>query len=209
MTSQYLKWAEYKTCRGSSCEGPCPDHKELWYNALDAYAPILCWKEMLKEAASLRSLSWPSGMPLERIHDHLVKLQFALNETTERGISIDLDFVRTFEDKLSKAKLAVFPYTLDEYGKSGKKIKTPKKIYGVGFNPGSHKEVKEWATQYKIKLLKYTPDALKEALESYEKRRAGERAGTYKYVKETLEKLIEYKKLGQRESSRGLGMNTS
>ena len=197
MASQYLEWAEYKTCRGSGCAGPCPIHKELWYNALDAYAPILCWKEMLKEASELRSLSWPNGMPLERIHDHLVNLQIALNETTERGICIDLDFVHTFEAKLDKAKLAVFPYTLDAFGKSGKRIKTPKKIYGVGFNPGSQKEVKEWAAQYKIKLLNYSPDALKEALENYEKRKAGERTGTYEYVKGTLEKLIEYKKLGR------------
>ena len=57
MTSQYMQWAEYKTCRGYGvCEGPCKDHKELWYNALDAYAPILCWKEMLQEAAELREL---------------------------------------------------------------------------------------------------------------------------------------------------------
>ena len=39
MTSQYLIWSEYKKCRGKECVGPCPEHQEAWYNALDALGP--------------------------------------------------------------------------------------------------------------------------------------------------------------------------
>ena len=197
MTSQYLLWAEYKSCRGGNCEGPCPTHHELWYNALDAYAPILCWQEMLKEAKTFTSLTWPDGMPLQQTHDHLVKLQFALNQMTEAGILIDLPFVKKFEEKLYIDKEAMFPFhEKPRYGKKGQLLSTTDIVHDVGFNPNSPKGAKDWADAYGIKLDNYSPDGLKEALGKYTLR-SGIPKGTYDYVVETLGKLLEYKRLGR------------
>ena len=198
MASQYLLLAEYKTCRGSKCEGPCKDHHELWYNALDAYAPILCWQEMLKEAKTFTSLTWPDGMPLQRTHDHLVELQAALNKMTEAGIFIDLKFVKEFEKQLKRDQAAMFPYQKKpRYGKRGQLLETTDIVYDSGVNPNSSKDAKDWALNYGIKLEKYTPDELKESLRKYELRQSGIPSGTYDYVVGTLNKLLEYKKLGR------------
>ena len=198
MTSQYMLWAEYKTCRGAKCEGPCKDHHELWYNALDALAPILCWQEMLKEAKEFTSLTWPDGMPLQQTHDHLVELQSALNSMTEAGILIDLPFVKKFEEKLYVDKEAMFPFQeKPRYGKKGQLLSTTDIVYDVGFNPNSPKGAKDWVEHYGLKLEKYTPDSLKEALERYKRWQHGIPKGTYDYVVATLNKLIEYKKLGR------------
>ena len=199
MTSQYLLWAEYKSCRGyKTCEGPCPDHHELWYNALDAYAPILCWQEMLKEAKTFTSLNWPDGMPLQQTHDHLVELQTALNLTTEAGILIDLPFVKKFEEKLKGEQVAMFPFQEEQrIGKKGQLLSTTDIVYDIGFNPNSPKGAKDWAKSYGMKLDKYSPDSLKETLRTYERQQGTIPKGTYDYVVETMNKILEYKKLGR------------
>ena len=198
MTSQYLRWAEYKSCRGSKCVGPCPEHQELWYNALDAYAPLLCWQEMLKEAKTFTSDLWPNGMPLERTHNHLVDLQIALNAATARGIPVDIDFVKEFEKEILESKTAIFPKEeIPKIGKSGKVLKNPETVYDVGFNPNSPKEAKDWALAHGVRLVKYSPDGLKEALEKYRMKRSNISKGSFEYVEEVIEQLIEYKKLGR------------
>ena len=198
MASQYLFWAEYKTCRGAGCSGPCRDHQELWYNALDAYAPILCWNEMLKEAKTLKSKRWPDGVPLKRTHDHLVELQFALNAATEEGIPVDVDFVRNFELLLSKEKNEIFPFQVrDRIGKRGDVLKTKEVIYDVGFNPNSQKDVKDWLRNYGIHLETFSLEGLKEVLTKYKEDKTQRYPATEKCITKALERLIDFKKLGK------------
>ena len=197
MLSQYIHWAEYKTCRGEiGCEGPCPDHNASWYNALDAYGPILAWQEMLAEAKEFTTVQWPNGVPLQRNHDHLVTLQHCLNDMSKRGIPVDEPFVRAFELKLLKDQENIFPFHDEpQYGKRGQRLKRDLRVFESGFAPGSAKQVKDWAKLYKVNLPIYNPDGLKEALRKLESQTSY--SATYSYVKGTLERLIEYKKLGR------------
>ena len=198
MTSQYLIWSEYKKCRGKECVGPCPEHQEAWYNALDALGPVLCWHAMLEEADTLTTETFPLGVPLEQNHAHLVELQLALNKIKRKGIPVDAERVKKFEEELLVAKENMFPHKeVAQYSeKTGKRIKSLT-IYSAGVNPNSPQDVKKWAKEHNIKIDSYTPDDLKACLEGYRKRQDKVPSLEFGYVISVLERLIEYKKLGR------------
>ena len=198
MTSQYLSWAEYKRCRGRNCKGPCPEHNEAWYNALDALGPVLCWLSMLEEAASLTTKDFPQGVPIEKTHNHAVKLQLALNKMQRRGIPIDPAHIEKFDEELSITKMQMFPFVEEpKYGKTGNMLKATNTVFRDGVNPNSPKDVKRWARENDVMLESFTPDDLKAALQEFKGKKGKIGRISYNYVISVLERLIEFKKLGR------------
>lgn len=189
MASRYLLWAEYKTCRGDIlCSGPCPNHDEAWYNALDALAPIECFKAMRDEATQFTSERYPGGIPLEKLTTHVTRLQIALNKMTDAGILCDRKRIAEIREQNRLEKEAILPRKeVIRYGKSGKPLKKPGIEFLWGFNPDSPKDVKEFFNARGIRLPKSDSDHIKAAL----------RAPMDDATRNMLQLLLDYKAAGR------------
>lgn len=189
MASQYLNMGEYKTCRGPGCVGPCPEHQESWYNAIDALAPIDAWREMKAEAKTFTSSQFPEGVPLQKLHDHLLRVQHALNKIGRAGIYVDRERVAEVEAEIEADKLKIFPQREEpRYGKRGQLLKNPEIVYAYGFNPESPKQVKEFFAARGISLAQANAECMAQALKSKKDKvsektlEAGQRYLEYKLV---------------------------
>jgi DNA polymerase I-like protein with 3'-5' exonuclease and polymerase domains len=99
MASLYTDLPHWKDCRGASCEGPCPEHDEPWYCALDAAAPVLALPT-LKRTMQLRG-----AIPLYELHKELASV---LADMQERGIKVDVPYVQQLKEEHEKHKLEIF-----------------------------------------------------------------------------------------------------
>lgn len=192
MLAQYMEWANYKDCRGDKdfCFGPCPKHDEAGYNGLDAGAPLACWDIMIEEARSFTSEYYPTGVPFERNHDHLVRLQHALNHMPP--IPVHMPTVEQLNIDLEEKKFETLPCEEVEAfsEKTGRKLKNPKIEWYYGFNPDSPKQVKEFFNARGFKLKKSALEDISAAL-------ASAPASTDPLTLEALERLKTYKKYGK------------
>ena len=192
MLSLYLPWAEYKTCRGQICEGPCPKHNESWYNALDALGPVECIPLMIEEARLFTSSDYPDGMPLmDKIYPHTLQLQHALNKMEREGTLVDREYVRQVAEEVEKERRDLFPVEYrTRYGKRGQPLKNLEEIWHYGFNPDSPAQVKKFFSYHNIKLKSSDVPSIKEAIN--EAKRQFKPA-----IAETLERLLKYKNVGR------------
>src|SRR4029077_4928273 len=84
MLSVYTNLPHYKSCRGVSCTGPCPDHDKYGYNALDSLGPVLAIPGLQRQAR-LRGV--------DKLYSLHSQLAYALACIQEAGVRIDVPFV--------------------------------------------------------------------------------------------------------------------
>lgn len=113
MASLYTPLANWKTCRGEACEGPCPDHDVFGYNGLDSLAPVIAQPQLVK-AAVLRDV--------EKLYPMHRKLAYVLAQMSRKGVYVDMPYVRQLRADFQRDKTELgesFPFN----PKSGKQIK--------------------------------------------------------------------------------------
>ena len=94
--SIYTDLPNWKACAGRWCEGrPCPTHDIRWYNAVDAWAPLLVWERQQRE------LYWARLEELYRLHK---RLMFVLAALGERGVPVDRAYVESVESRMQAAR---------------------------------------------------------------------------------------------------------
>jgi DNA polymerase I-like protein with 3'-5' exonuclease and polymerase domains len=82
--SIYTDLPHWKTCRGATCSGPCPDHSKWHYNALDA-ASVAMALPKIRRQAKLRGV--------EKLHSMHRDLAWVLANMQDYGVKIDVEYV--------------------------------------------------------------------------------------------------------------------
>lgn len=141
MSTYYLGIPMYKACRGSECFGPCPEHEERSYCAVDAWAGLRIAQEAKLEFAK-KGISEPLYRDLKRLALYCDKMQ-------QQGIKIDRELIAELEGKIKEKKDNLFP---SEMKLATPRSKKEKKCWLTPFNPNSPKQVAEWFKENGIEL---------------------------------------------------------
>lgn len=145
---------QWKMCLGEEyClreQRPCPDHNELAYCAVDAWAGLIDDDalDILLEDAKIPRAYYERRRQLT---EYCLKMQ-------AKGIKVDTDLVERLETSMQTKKATLFPCNyvwegkVSKTGKPGKKLKKPKKVWVGPFNPNSPKAVGEYFDSHNIHL---------------------------------------------------------
>jgi len=144
-TSLTTDVAQWKSCRGSACHGPCPKCNVRAYCAVDSWGGLesfLVNRERLRK----RGFNW-------KTYEQRAQLAFYLEKMQQRGVRIDRDFAKRFDENSEKIKESLFPE--DESGNCHP------------FNPRSSDQVLAWAAVHKVPLKSNQKNDVRKALEVY------------------------------------------
>lgn len=102
--SLYTDLPHWKTCRGATCDGPCPEHAKFYYNAMDS-ASVAMALPKVKRQARLRGV--------DRLYDIHRDLSWVLANMQDYGLKIDEPYVDELNETFLKEKAAIeesFPF---------------------------------------------------------------------------------------------------
>jgi len=133
----------WKACRGSACQGPCPTHEPFNYCAVDAWAGLEIALSCL-HALRQRGFNWSTFTDRSLLAYYLEKMQ-------SRGMRVDWDYLDRFNARSEEIKEGLFP--LNEEGGQ-----TP-------FNPRSSDQVLAWAKANGISLSSNQKNDVRKTLE--------------------------------------------
>src|SRR4029077_6613073 len=170
MLSVYTNLPHYKSCRGVSCTGPCPDHDKYGYNALDSLGPVLAIPGLQRQAR-LRGV--------DKLYSLHSQLAYDLACIQEAGVRIDVPFVYS-RDKHPLG--STDGQSLDEkFRKAKDEIEVT-----LPFNPRSPKAVMEYFQEkHGIKLPDVQEVTISELVDEMEDS-----------APEELQALLSFKELG-------------
>lgn len=133
---------QWKRCLGEErcipAHRPCPLHNEIDYCGVDAWAGLIC-DDWLDAEMQVRRVP-------EALHQRLRQLAVYCARMSERGVKIDLEFVRELEAQIQTRRLELFPFEIrPKIGKKGQPLKTTEKVYlNAPFNPQSPQATAEY-----------------------------------------------------------------
>lgn len=133
----------HKEHRGSACHGPCPTCDVFGYNAIDAWGGLEIFL-VNREKLLRRGFEW-------RTYENRAELAYYLEKMQRRGVNIDREFLKKFDDTREAIKEKMFP--LNEKGEP-----TP-------FNPRSSEQVIEYFKSKGINLRSNQKNDIRKALE--------------------------------------------
>lgn len=128
---------------------PCPEHDELAYCALDAWAGLIDDYSLESEMERLK-IPWSYYEFRAQLTEYCYKMQ-------GKGVRVDLDVIAALEETIQTKKSALFPAKLVWEGKPYKDgkpriLKKPRKVWEAPFNPNSPKAVTQWFREQGIEL---------------------------------------------------------
>jgi hypothetical protein len=154
--SQYTDLPQWKICRGAGCFGPCPEHEEKWYCAVDAWAGLQSHTAMAPVIAQ-----HAQGKLLE----NLQKVAVYCGLMTKQGIKIDRDVIARLEEQIQGRKALLFP---SEMRLRTERCKKETKVWLTPFNPNAPTQVAQYFKDHGVNLgAKGTTDrnVIRKALE--------------------------------------------
>jgi hypothetical protein len=135
MVSMVPRW---KSCRGRTCSREiCPKHDPLGYCAVDA------WGGLVAHEADWKEIRAHNGITAEYYRDTM-ELAACCQDMQDKGVYVDMDYVRRMDADMSLKKSQLMPRELDIYGHPTSEWKW--------FNPMSPKQGLEWLGARGIKL---------------------------------------------------------
>lgn len=154
MASLYLDVPVWKSCRGLSCEGPCPKHEPLSYCAIDAWAGVAAAYKLDEDLAK-------KYVP-QRVYDHLATLSEICGKMQDNGVAIDSAVIAELNAANSTRKDDLFPhvvrgkkkiFTLADAGvKQQAALLAQSDLKLSPFNPNSPAQVEEYFAANGIRL---------------------------------------------------------
>lgn len=136
-TSLVVDVPNWKVCRRSACNGPCPTHNPFDYCSVDSWGGLMIARhctEVLKQ----RGFNFQTFLDRSRLAYELARMQAG-------GVNADLDYLRKFDEKREAMKEALFPLGEDGepqpfnprssdqviawFGKQGLPLKSNQKLY--------------------------------------------------------------------------------
>lgn len=185
MASIYTDLNQWKACKGTPCDGPCPTHDPVGYNAMDGVAPLLALPNLWAEATR-------KGVT-RAAYDHVAALSVLCDSMERRGIKLDVPYLRELDDKMRRRKEGLFTYeTKHKIGKKGQELKATYKEWNSPFQPTSPKDVVEYFSSHGVALKSAQKADLDRAVRAYRKR-----ADHDPDVLSWLTRLAEYKGEGK------------
>jgi hypothetical protein len=146
---------QWKICRGRVCDGPCPRHDVFGYCAMDA------WGGLMAEQKNMPTIVKNGGS---------VAFYRELLETTdmtwamqERGVRVDIPYVREMDENMGAKKMLLFPHKLDEFGRETSEW--------AWFNPNSPQQGLEYFRKRGIVIASGNKADVQKALIKHAKRR--------------------------------------
>lgn len=169
MLSVYTDIWHYKSCRGGSCSGPCPEHAKFDYNGIDSLGPVLALPA-LKRQAQLRGVD--KLYPMHR------ELAYVLAQMQEYGVRVDVPYIypRSVHPLGSTTGQSLNELFLKEKAE----IETT-----LPFNPKSPKQVMEYFKTIRIEIDNAQEETIRELVDDL-----GDSAP------DELVNLLDYKELG-------------
>lgn len=141
MGTYYLGVPLWKRCRDTGCTGPCPEHDEEWYCAVDSWAG-------LRIADKAREEMTKRNIP-EKLYEDLKKLSIYCGDMQRRGVAIDRKWVEMLEKGIVEKKAELFP---SEMKLATARSKKEKKVWSTPFNPNSPKDIIKWFAENGLPL---------------------------------------------------------
>lgn len=141
MGTYYLGVPLWKRCRDIGCTGPCPEHDEEWYCAVDSWAG-------LRIADKAREEMTKRNIP-EKLYEDLKKLSIYCGDMQRRGVAIDREWVERLEKGIVEKKAELFP---SEMKLATPRSKKEKKVWSTPFNPNSPKDIIKWFAENGLPL---------------------------------------------------------
>lgn len=141
MGTYYLGVPLWKRCRDIGCTGPCPEHDEEWYCAVDSWAG-------LRIADKAREEMTKRNIP-EKLYEDLKKLSIYCGDMQRRGVAIDREWVERLEKGIVEKKAELFP---SEMKLATPRSKKEKKVWNTPFNPNSPKDIIKWFAENGLPL---------------------------------------------------------
>lgn len=141
MASQYTNLPQWKRCREEGCFGPCPEHNEPWYCAIDAWAGLEGHYVM---AERLRV----NGVSSEFIED-LKKLTIYCGKMQRQGIAVNRELINVLETQIQEKRAGLFP---NEMRLRTERCTKETKHWLTPFNPNSPKDIEGYFVEHGIQL---------------------------------------------------------
>lgn len=137
--SLYLLWPAWKSCRSTDCEQViCPSHDVLGYCAVDAAASLEINYRQKDDMARWK-------VP-EKLYLELKELTHIAQQMQDRGVKVNIPYVKEMEAKAGKYKAELFPP-------------------GGDFNPRAPEQVVKWFRSQGLEIGGNDKKSIRKALE--------------------------------------------
>lgn len=146
VASLYTDLPNWKDCRKTQCEGPCPYHAVFDYCAVDSWASLVSFREQTRQ---MREFGIPHSFYRDRIDltDICVRME-------QNGLRVDREWVKKLDEQSQAFKDTLFPYEI-----------VNGKIQFNEVNPKSGKQVLKYCQESGISLDATTKGDIAKALE--------------------------------------------